>query len=89
MSESESVSHKSRPSEPKHTGNLKPDEECVAAVVDVHLDVILSAPSGQRPAIQYGSVKFTQASSAALRDLVAVGDYRRSLALPKMLAEIA
>ena len=31
--------------------------------------------------IRAGGVKFSQASSAALLDLVAVGDYRRSLTL--------
>ena len=44
----------------------------------MHIDVILS-PSRWRKPIRAGGVKFSQASSAAVRDLVAVGDYRRSL----------
>ena len=61
--------------------NLKPDEDSRGGGgCALRRDTL--APSRWRKPIRAGSVKFSQASSAALLDLVAVGDYRRSLIFP-------
>ena len=66
------------PSQPKHRIELKPDEDSRGGGGCALRRDTLGASRWRKP-IRAGSVKISQASSAAVRDLVAVGDYRRSL----------